>query len=455
MKNIMVLDDEKSICQSLQFALEDHYSTYTFMNPIDGLEILKELNIHAVLLDLKMGPFDGLEILQEIKQRSSKTVVILMTAYGSLETALEALKLGAFYYIHKPIRLDELHLLVTKALEFYQLNDQVEWLQEELGKSYGQMGIVGTSPKMQEVFQLIDKVKDIDTSILITGESGKGKEVVARAIHTQGKRKSNRFLAINCAAIPSQLLESELFGYERGAFTGATQKKPGLFELAHQGTLFLDEIGEMDPFLQSKLLRVLQEKVFTPVGGTKEITVDVRIISATNRDLKKEVSNKQFREDLYYRLNVIPLSLPSLRERKGDIAQLVQYFVQQISERMGKPTPSLSQDALAKFEQYSFPGNVRELQNMIERAIALSSRSIIEAGDLLPESQPTIGISLNKQDKLIPIYTGETWEEIEKKALLANIQATGGNRKKAAERLGIGERTLREKVKKYDLKIDG
>jgi two-component system, NtrC family, response regulator AtoC len=455
MKTIIVIDDEKTICQSLQFALEDQYHTYTFTNPIDALEVLKEIDAQVVLLDLKIGEVDGLEILHEIKKQSPKTVVIIMTAFGSLETSLDALSRGAFYYINKPIRLEELELLLTKALEFYQLNDQVDWLSEELQKANGKMGIIGNSSKMKGIFQVIEKIKDIDSSVLITGESGTGKEVVARAIHFQGNRKHHRFMAINCAAIPSQLLESELFGYEKGAFTGASQRKPGLFHLAHGGTLFLDEIGEMEPFLQSKLLRVIQEKKFTPLGASHEITSDVRIISATNQDLKKQVALKQFREDLFYRLNVIPISLPPLRERKEDIPLLTHHFLKQISERMGKKVPTITRHALTQLEAYEFPGNVRELQNMIERAIALLSGENIDVLDLFPDISPSAFWSLNQQQKLIPIYTGETFEDVEKKVILANVLATGGNRKRAAEMLKIGERTLRDKVKKYNLNENG
>ncbi len=452
MKRVMVIDDEKNICQSLAFALEDDYQTYTFMDPEEALLVLEQTRIDVVLLDLRLGSHDGIDILKEIKRISPRTVVIIMTAYGSMASSLDALKEGAFYYVTKPVQIDELHLLLQKALEFHGLQGQVEWLHEELHKGFGKVGIIGKSQKMTEIFELIERIKDVDSHVMITGESGTGKEVVARAIHMQGNRSKDRFVAINCAAIPTSLLESELFGYEKGAFTGANQRKPGWFELADGGTIFLDEVGEMEPLLQSKLLRVIQEKRFTPVGATMEISSNIRIITATNRDLRKEVSEKRFREDLYFRLKVIPLALPSLKERKEDIPLLVHHFLQSIGERVGRSQIGISHEALELLVRYDYPGNVRELQNIMERAIVLARGPRIQVEDLsfeagMASSTPPM------ERRLIPVYVGETLEEVEKKLILANLHAMGGNRRKAAVSLAMGERTLREKIKKYQLEV--
>jgi len=446
MHHLIVIDDEPAICQSLEFALEDKYHVYTFTDPEEALPLFQRLEISIVLLDLKIGSHDGTEVLAEIKRLSPNTVVIIMTAYGSISSSVEAMRNGAFYYITKPLMMEELQMLLLKAEEFYQLQSKVKWLSEELDKLSDDYGLIGASKPMQELFMLLDKVKDIDSNVLITGESGTGKENVARALHNQGKRKRKRFQAVNCAAIPDNLLESELFGYEKGAFTGAVQSKPGQFMLADGGTIFLDEIGEMDLTLQSKLLRVIQERKVTPLGGVEEKSIDVRIIAATNRDLWKEVKANRFREDLFYRLNVIPVALAPLRERKGDIPLLVQYFIRKISERMGKPVDGISQEALHVLENYPFPGNIRELQNIVERAIALTGSSTIEKRDLPSE------LASNKSaptHKLIPVYVGETLEEIEKKVILHNLSANQGNRRKTAQIIGLGERTLRDKLKKY------
>lgn len=446
MHHLIVIDDESAICNSLEFALEEKYHVHTFTDPAGALSLIERVEISFVLLDLMIGPHDGTDILREIKRLSPHTVVIIMTAYGSITSSVEAMKSGAFYYVTKPLMMDELEILLEKAEEFFHLQSKVKWLSDELDKLSEHEGLIGTSSAIQSLFELIDKVKDIDSNILLTGESGTGKELVARAIHNKGNRRGKRFQAVNCAAIPENLLESELFGYEKGAFTGAVHSKPGQFVLADGGTLFLDEIGEMDLTLQTKMLRIIQERKVTPLGGVDERSVDVRIIAATNRDLWKEVKANRFREDLYYRLNVIPINLPPLRERKGDIPLLVQYFIKKISERMGKPIDGISQEALQVLENYSFVGNVRELQNIVERTIALTSSSMIEKRDLPRELQ---GKPAAATHKLIPVYVGETMEEIEKRVILYNLSRCNGNRRKTALVVGIGERTLRDKLKKY------
>ncbi|MGC5324234.1 sigma-54-dependent transcriptional regulator [Brevibacillus sp. SYSU BS000544] len=483
MQHLLVIDDEPAICQSLEFALEEKYHVHTFREPSAALMLLQKIEVALVLLDLKIGAHDGTVVLQEIKRLSPGTVVIMMTAYGSISSSVEAMRHGAFTYMTKPLLMDELEVQLQKAEELYYLQSRVKWLSEELDKRSDNSGLIGNSKVMQQLYELINKVKDIDSSVLIHGESGTGKEVVARAIHTQGKRQKKRFQALNCAAIPASLLESELFGYEKGAFTGAVNSKPGQFMLADGGTIFLDEIGEMDLTLQSKLLRVIQERKLTPLGGVEEKSVDVRIIAATNRDLWKEVKENRFREDLYYRLNVIPIQLAPLRERNGDIPLLVQHFIKKISERMGKSIEGISHQALQVLEKYSFPGNIRELQNILERSIALTSSPMIETNDLPPEllnerqeqRDPEAGIDLgagagasvsviaasdtgkgrlgadDDRTKLIPVYVGETLDEIEKRVILHTLDYLDGNRRKTAQMLEMGERTLRDKLKKYNV----
>lgn len=447
MKSLVVIDDEITICQSLKFALEEKYQVYTFTHPMEALPIFEQVEIAIVLLDLKIGQYSGIDILQEINRVSPHTIVIMMTAYGSIPSSVEAMRKGAFYYATKPLQIEELEILLQKAEEVYNLQSKVKWLSEELEKFTENFGLIGTSTAMKDVFALIEKVKDIDSNVMITGESGTGKEAVARAIHNQGNRRTKKFQAVNCAAIPEKLLESELFGYDKGAFTGAYDSKLGLFVSANGGTLFLDEIGEMDISLQSKILRVLQERRVKPLGSTEEKQIDVRIIVATNRDLAKEVKEKRFREDLYYRLNVIPINLSPLRERMIDIPLLVQFYFNKISERMGKPISGITEEALDSLKTYSFPGNVRELQNIIERAIALTSSSYIQKGDLPDEMQAKHPVIINH--KLIPIYIGETLEEIERKVIIHNLAECEGNRRKTAQVIGMGERTIREKLKKY------
>lgn len=447
MNNLVIIDDEQTICQSLQFAFEDSFHVYTFTNPIKALPLFKELEIALVLLDLKLDTYSGLDILDEIKHLSPHTLVIIMTAYGSIPSSVEAMKKGAYYYVTKPLEIEELELIMEKALEVYHLKHTVRRLSDELGKLTEGQGLLGQSPAILEIKDMINKIKDVDSNILITGESGTGKEVCAREIHATSKRKAEKFVAINCAAIPENLLESELFGYKKGAFTGANADKDGLFKVASGGTLFLDEIGEVSLSFQSKLLRVIQERRLTPLGGTEEIEIDVRLIAATNRNLLKEVQANNFREDLYYRLNVIPIHIPPLKERKEDIPILVAHFIQKISQRMGKPIEGISEEALQHLQAYSFPGNVRELENIIERAIALTSSVTLQKKDLaLDEEGGTRGVT---KHQLIPVYVGETLADIEKRVILHNLAYHNGNRRRTAQVIGLGERTIREKLKKY------
>lgn len=445
--NLLIIDDEISICKSLSFILEDDYQVYTSVDPDEAVALFAHLSFAIVLLDLRIGMRDGIEVLRMVKQMSPKTVVIMMTAYGSIASAVEAMKLGAFYYVQKPIDMEELKVLCGRAQEQYHLQSRVEWLDGEIRKAYDVHGLIGESDRMKHVFALIDKVKNIDSGILILGESGTGKELVARAVHFAGERREQVFSTINCAAIPANLMESELFGYEKGAFTGANVRKAGIFETADGGTLFLDEIGELDIGLQSKLLRVLQEKTVTPIGGHKEKRIDVRIIAATNRDLKKEVQQGKFREDLYYRLNVIPIQVPPLRERKEDIPLLIRHFMDKIGGKMSKQIKGISQEALNLLNDYPFPGNVRELQNIIERSIALADGEHLTIRDMPMDLQPKRGQTAD--GRLVPVYVGDTALEAERKLILATLRELGGNRRKTAEMLDIGERTLRDKMSKY------
>lgn len=451
MYKLMIVDDEATIRRSLEFALEDDYHMFSCDNKKDVLYILKKENIDIILLDLRLGKENGLEILKEIKKIRKETIVIIMTAYGSIESSVQAMKLGAFYYITKPINIEELSLLLSKANEYIYLNSQIEYLNSQIKIPESKYEMIGTSKEMSKVFDLIDRVKDIDVNVLITGESGTGKDLVAKAIHFSGKRKKGPFNAINCSAIPSNLLESELFGHKKGAFTGAVEDKKGIIELSQNGTLFLDEIGDMDINLQTKLLRVLQDKEIRPLGCSTSISVDFRFIAATNKNLIEEIEKKNFRQDLFYRINVINIELPPLRERKEDISKLVEYFIKKYKLKLGKNINGITAEALEGLERYKYYGNVRELQNIIERAIVLTEDNYIKKEDLPEEIFKNKNISREKEE-LIPIYVGEDFKIIEKKVIEYNLKYFNENRRKTAEVLKIGERTLRYKIKEYNIK---
>jgi len=450
MYKLIVIDDEPAICASLQFALEDDYEVYTAHNEADAIDIIANGEIDVVLLDLKLGSSDGVQVLHKIKQLDERIAVVIMTAYGSIQSSVDAMKAGAFYYITKPINMGELLMLLSKATEYSTLKSKVRYLNDKLTQVYEVAGIIGQSPAMRTIFQQIDKVKDIGSHVLIMGESGTGKELVAKAIHYSGKRKDEPFEVINCAAIPSDLLESELFGFEKGAFTGAVQKKKGIFEMAHKGTMFLDEIGEMDLKLQSKLLRVVQEKEITPLGSVTRRKVDVRIICATNRDLKKEVIAGRFREDLFFRLNVIAIHVPALRERKEDIPVLVQYFIDKYNNRMGKSVTGIENKAIATLCTYECRGNVRELENIIERAIVFSEGSELTVDDLPEEILHAKRDTQDGQSMLIPIYVGEDLKNIERKVIIKTLKYMKGDKSAAARILQISERKLWYKIKEYE-----
>lgn len=446
---ILIIDDEEHMCWALKKAMQQEgYEALTATSGSKGIEILKEKGPSLVLLDLKMPGMDGLEVLKIIKEIHPKIPVIMITAHGTIETAIEAMKLGADDYITKPFDLDELKIVVAQALKYSNLVSQVSFLRSELSKKYGE--IIGESAAIKEVIMLIDRVAATNASVLITGESGTGKEITALTIHQASPRKEYPFVAVNCAALPEQLLESELFGHEKGAFTGAAALKPGRFEIADKGTIFLDEIGEMSPTMQAKLLRVLQERAFERVGGTETLHVDVRIISATNIDIKKAVEEGKFREDLYYRLNVVHIHLPPLRERKEDIPLLVNYFLKKYM--LGTyPVKKISPEAMELLMNYHWPGNIRELQNVIERSI------IICPGDtILPEHLPK-ELQQQQSNAVETIVhfpdTGISLEEVEKQLILTALKKSKGNQTKAAQLLGITRSALIYRSQKYNIKL--
>ncbi|MGG0284429.1 sigma-54 dependent transcriptional regulator [Peribacillus butanolivorans] len=449
--HVLVIDDEPAICTALSFALEDDYQVVTTTDPDEGLRHIKQISVDIVLLDLRIGSKSGLDILQKIKHRSPNVTVIMMTAYSSIDTSIEAIKNGAYYYIEKPINIEELSLLLMRAAEFKQMSNQLETLHEELEKTRGFGNFLGNSKAMQRIFSMIERVKDIDSSVLITGESGTGKELVARNIHTLGRRKNNPMQIVNCAAIPEMLLESELFGYEKGAFSGATQRKEGKCVAADGGILFLDEISEMPLPLQAKLLRVLQEREVTPLGSNTKISLDVRIISAANKNLEQMVMEGKFREDLYFRLNVIPISMPPLRERKEDLPLLMDYFIKKHAKDMNREDKTFTASARRLLLDYHYPGNVRELGNIIEYAVALSNSKNMEDTDLPQYVQEQKLIlqsgSPNEDSNSFSIPIGISMKEIEEKVITATLQYCKNHRQKTAQILKISERSLRDKIK--------
>ncbi len=455
---ILIIDDERAICASLTLALEKDYKVIAVTDAQTGLQMVLEQSFDLVLLDLRIGDQDGIKVLEQIKAYDSTIAVIIMTAYGSIRSSVEAMKHGAFSYLSKPLDLEELMIFIRQALEFRYLNDRVEYLSKELESRYTYGGMIGKSSAMQQVYQMIEKVKDVNTSVTITGESGTGKELVARAIHYQSKRKNRKFVEVNCAAIPEGLLEEEFFGHKKGSFTGAVDDKKGKFELADEGTLFLDEVGDMPLILQGKLLRVLEQKQFTPIGGNEVKTIDVRVIAATNRDLRAMVKEGSFRRDLFYRLNIVEIHLPPLRERKQDIPLLIQHFLQKYSEEQEKKLPGMTVEAERLLLSYHYPGNVRELANALEYAVILTSEDYIEIEDLPLQIQEE-GIqgekrkSLRQGLSLEEQLAGLSMNEVERIVIGAALKRNGGRQKITAQELGISERGLRNKIKEYQLNV--
>jgi two-component system response regulator PilR (NtrC family) len=449
---ILIVDDEPSMQEFLEILLQrDGHETTCCDSAESALVALECDDFDLVLSDIRMGGMSGLELLDRIAELSPETLVVLITAHGTTQSAVEAMKHGAYDYVTKPFSVDEVRLVVEKALEKKNLSSENRILRRQLRDRSDVPLLIGKSAGMAAVCELIHQVADTRTNILLTGESGTGKDVVARALHALSERRDRPFVVVNCGAIPENLLESELFGHVKGAFTGATSQKMGLFEVADGGTLFLDEVGELPHALQVKLLRVLQEKTFKRVGGTVDIQVDVRILSATNRDIEEDVRLGRFREDLYYRLNVIELKLPALRERPEDIPLLLHHFVERFANEQGKTIREISAGVLSSFESYTFPGNVRELENLVERAVTLSSTERIEA-DSLPDSVfrrsdppsrgriPEGGVDL---ESLLADY--------ERTLLREALERTGGVKKRAAALLGISFRSFRYRLEKLGL----
>ena len=447
-RTIYIIDDEPSICVSLQLALKNLYRVKTFTSSLPALASMEAEGADIVLLDLRLGEENGLEVLERIKRIDPNTEVIMMTAFGSIDTSVNAMQKGAFTYLTKPINIEELKVIMQQAGNIRKLNEQIYYLSDQLESKSRFDAIIGESAPMQRVYMLIDRVKDIDTNVLITGESGTGKELVARAIHNAGKRYRERFVVVNCAAIPENLLELEFFGYKRGAFTGAMQDKKGKLEQADNGTLFLDEIGDMPLGLQSKLLRALQDKEFTPVGGSTPIKVDTRILAATNRDLPALIAEGRFREDLYYRLNVMEIKLPPLRERQGDIVILCNYLLGKFSAELNKPIRAITPEAKEMLERLPYPGNVRQLANILEYACILCQDGVISKEDF-PEYVTHSDGAGPSGDSIDDYLSSHSLKDIEKRAIEATLQRCGGKRVATAAQLGISKRGLLNKLKEY------
>jgi DNA-binding NtrC family response regulator len=457
MATILVVEDEAKMLRLLELNLSEHgHTVLAAADAETGQKILRKEKIDLVITDLRLPGKDGLEFLQAVKRTNASLPVIVMTAYGTVETAVEAMKAGASDYVLKPFSLEEMRLIVGKELDVHRLKEENRSLREALGRRYEFRNIVARSAGMQEVLGTVERVATTNSTVLLGGESGVGKDMVARAIHEHSQRSSGPFIKINCTAIPENLLESELFGYEKGAFTGAVNSKPGKFELADRGTIFLDEIGDVPGSTQVKLLRVLQDREFERLGGTKTIKVDVRVVAATNQDLRAALEEGTFREDLYYRLNVVPISIPPLRNRREDIPYLVDHFIARFVGESNKPIRGITPDALKKLMEFHWPGNVRELENIIERAVALSTGEIIDADDIrldLSPAKPVYGVAAGTRGGDAGPFPpdGVTLEQFEDEIINEAMRRTTGNKSQAARLLGISRNALRYRLSKMGL----
>jgi two-component system, NtrC family, response regulator PilR len=453
---ILVVDDERSMRELLAIVLKrEGHEVLLAEDGRSAIKVLERETVELLISDVRMPDLSGVEVLAAAQRTNPDIIGIMITAYASTATAVEALRLGAYDYLSKPFNVDELKLKVRKALERKHLQQENTLLKRALQQTHQFSNIIGRSASMQAVFQLIQTIAPTTSTVLVTGESGTGKELVARAIHFNSARKDRPFVALNCGALPETLLESELFGHVRGAFTGADSNKKGLVEVAEKGTIFLDEIGEMSPMMQVKLLRVLQERKFRRLGGTEEIDADIRIIAATNRDLSKLVAEGRFRDDLFYRINVIPVRLPALRERLEDIPLLSEHFLAKYAAQMGRPLSGMSPEAMRRLQAYAWPGNIRELENAIERAVALEAGPVVEATSLPEHVQNgaapgTVGAA----DKPLP-GSGFDLEkhvaEIEREYIAEALRRAGGVKGRAADLLGMSFRSFRYYMKKYNL----
>jgi two-component system response regulator AtoC len=455
MKSVLVVDDEVGTRESLRMILKNDYEVFLAKNAEEAFLLAKERSPDVVLLDIILPDVDGMKVLEKLKQKDPDLIIIMITATRTVRTAVEAMKLGAYDYITKPFDTDELSLVIRRALSAQALEKEVKYLREEIDKSFGFEHIIGKSKAMEDIFKMVRQIADSKSTVLIMGESGTGKELVSRAIHYNSNRREYPFVTINCAAIPETLIESELFGHEKGAFTNAIERKLGRFEIAHQGTLFLDEIGELSLTTQAKILRFLEEREFNRVGGSKTIKVDVRLITATNKDLSQHIKKGSFREDLYYRINVVPIVLTPLRERKEDISLLIDHFVKKFNKENNKSVKGVSKEALDLMLNYDWPGNVRELENLIERVIALTSNEFIQANEL-----PFSLINISKMNGLKDyILNGkvsflQAEEEFERGVILDALKRTNYIQSHAAEMLGISRRILKYKMDKLGIGKD-
>ncbi len=454
MEEVLVIDDEIKMHRILQIALEGiGCNVTTAGSGLEGVELARSRTPSIVITDMKMPGMSGMEVLQEIKKIDDQIPVIIMTAYGTVQTAVEAMKAGAFDYILKPFDISEMEVIVQQGLKFRRVFQENEQLRLELHSRYRFDNIIGRSPAMQKIFKLITQIAPTKSTVLIRGASGTGKELIAGAVHYHSDRAKNAFIKLNCGAIPGTLLESELFGYERGAFTGAERQKPGRFELANGGTLFLDEIGDMETALQVKLLRVLQSGELEHLGGTRTMKIDVRVIAATNTDLEKKVREGSFREDLYYRINVVPIEVPPLRERREDIPLLAHYFIHKYTEETHQAGKKISPEAMDLLVHYDWPGNVRELQNMIERAVVLTRGDTLTPQSFTFPYEPRKN-SFSLKDIFIPeegTSLTNVVEEIEKAFIKKALIQAQGVQTRAAELLGITRKILRYKMEKYGI----
>ncbi|UCD19412.1 MAG: sigma-54-dependent Fis family transcriptional regulator [candidate division WOR-3 bacterium] len=437
--HILVVDDEESQRDLLAGFLDKKgFTVRAAASGREAIEVNAEMGFDLAILDLKMPELDGIETIQRMKEIDPETYFVILTGYGTVESAVQAMKLGAYDYLSKPVNLDELELIIGRIQNEKDMHEEIQVLRDQVEEKFKFDSFIAESPKMQEMMSLVSRVARSDSNILILGESGTGKDMVARLIHSASLRKGGRFIAISCAALPETLLESELFGYERGAFSGAEKRRIGKFELAHGGTIFLDEVGDIPVSTQVKLLRVLQEFSFERLGGNVPIRVDVRLITATNQDLKKKIAGGAFREDLYYRLNVITLTLPPLRERKEDIKPLADHFVEKFGKKCSREIKSITGRALDKLMRYEWPGNVRELENVMERAVVLCRGSCVDVDDLPLETVPV------DSDR-----GGGSLADVERNHIMAVLKQADWNLSEAAGRLGIHRNTLRTKIREY------
>lgn len=453
MEKLLVIDDEKSILDLLSVVFEkEGYAVKTSLSATRAVEFMNNEDFDMIITDIKMPRMNGMELLRHVRQKRPDIPIVMITAYGTIKQAVEALKAGAMDYIVKPFDVEELKIIVAQGLEKKRLREENLFLKKELKDKYDFENMIGKSRVMREIYDLVEKVAGTDSTVLITGESGTGKEMAARAVHYLSTRRERAFVSINCGALPENLLESELFGHVKGSFTGAVANKKGMFEVADGGTLFLDEVGEMSPWTQVKVLRALQDKRIRRVGGTEEILVDVRIIAASNQDLKKNIETGTFREDLFYRLNVISFEMPPLRKRKEDIPLLVNHFLEKYCSGMDRAMKRIAPEVIGVFESYPWPGNVRELENAIERIVAIEDR-----GTVTKASLPREMITPNKKQEAAPALEpgfdyNAVMDEISSNYVKQALRFSGGNLKEAANILGINYRSLRYLVEKHKLK---